>query len=165
MQIVHIVGYNLVWTLTVYGWLWEKTWLGFVASIVYFCLVVKGEGSFSRDLQVMIKIGCLGFLVESFNQFFSIMVYEPSALFAPLWILPLWASFGIFHKYALRFMHHRIELALVLGGPVGAFTYWMASRIMDVSFGTHQWVIIGLEWAVLMVGLGCVFSKKSNDLR
>jgi hypothetical protein len=110
MKIIHFICYNLVWISTVYGWLLEKYWLGFFVSLVYGGLVIRGEGNVSRDLEVIIKITCLGFLVESINQSFSIMVYQPGAMVAPLWILPLWASFGIFYKYALKFIHRRLFL-------------------------------------------------------
>lgn len=75
----------------------------------------------------------------------------PLSLWAPAWILALWALFATLLRGPLSWLHGRPLLAAVLGGVGGPLSYLAAVRLGAGSFQdtTQAMLILAAGWAVM----------------
>lgn len=75
----------------------------------------------------------------------------PLSLWAPAWILALWALFATLLRGPLSWLHGRPMLAAVLGAVSGPLSYLAAVRLGAGSFPdtTQAMLILAAGWAVM----------------
>ncbi|WAC72708.1 DUF2878 domain-containing protein [Roseateles sp. SL47] len=75
----------------------------------------------------------------------------PAALWAPVWILALWALFATLVRGPLSWLHGRPWLAALLGAIGGPMSYLAAVRLGAGRFPdpTQSLLVLGMGWAVM----------------
>lgn len=150
------IGYQLVWFAIVLS-----------AAYGYGCFAPLALAPFAAwylsrrdgllDARLMILAALIGLLLDSLLAAPQLVIYAsafPSERAAPLWIVTLWAAFGLTLRHSFRFLHGRPWAAVVLGAIgaplayVGAGHGWHA-----VAFPRGTWLavlVLGAGWAIAL---------------
>lgn len=150
------IGYQLVWFAIVgsaaYGY-------GRFAPIALapFAAWYLSRRDGLLDARLMILAALIGLLFDSLLAASQLVVYAsafPSEHAAPLWIVTIWAAFGLTLRHSFRFLHSRPWTSAALGAIgaplayVGAGHGWHA-----VAFPRGTWpavLALGAGWAIAL---------------
>lgn len=168
----NLVGYQLVWFAAVIGAGQGNVWSGVLAAGVF----VVGQWTWSRqraaDARLIVVALLLGQVIEGSlarNGVVTFAAAWPSANFAPLWILAVWAAFAMTLNHSLGFLQGRTWLSAVFGAVGGPLAYLSAARGWGaVQFAEPMWralAWLALAWAVAMPLLAHLAQRWTNDSR
>lgn len=150
-----LIGYQLVWFAAVIGAGRGLAWPGIVGMLLYAACQLAAAGHYKADLSLMATAAVLGLVVDGGLIRAGLASYAapwPSAMWAPAWILALWATFALTLTQSLRWLQTRLWLAALLGAIGGPLAYLGASRGWQVvSFADPLWhglAWLGIGWAL-----------------
>ena len=170
---LNAIGYQVVWFCAVIGagrgaWWWGP--LAAVAFIAWQVAVSPHKRTDLRLLAVALVCGCVLDGVLAATGWARHAAPWPSASFAPVWILSIWASFAVTLTQSLRFLQGHPWLAFALGAIGGPMAYSGAARAFDaLSFSEPRWhalAWLSLGWAIampLLAGLTTRWVRREGD--
>ena len=106
-----------------------------------------------RALVVIATALAAGLLLDSLMERAGVMTLSRAWMplpFTPIWLLSLWAGFGLYIAIGLDFMHGRFPLAAVAGLLGGPLAYRAGVPFGAVSLPDSEWAslgILGCAWA------------------
>ncbi|MGJ8682512.1 DUF2878 domain-containing protein [Paraglaciecola sp.] len=147
---LNIIGFNLSWFgLILFGhWFIPVTavWLAFH---LYACDSRKVEA------KLILSVTLLGTLIDSTLLNVGILIIEDHVII-PLWFIMLWAVFTSTIRHSLQFLKHSYVLQFVVGFCTAPLSYLGGASLSPIELGYSQvntFLIIGLIWGVLMIGI------------
>lgn len=165
---VNAVLFQLMWLVAVGGAAHGWWYAGPVAVIIF------GAWQFSRSAQpradafLVVCAMVLGGIADSVLAHTHLIAYAapfPSAEFAPIWIVALWASFALALNYSLRWLRGRYVLAMIFGALGAPLSYWIAANTWHaVTLATpltQTLLAIALMWMIVTPVL-CFLAARFN---
>ena len=105
------------------------------------------------DLKLAILTAILGFLVDSLMLRFEVYKLPNNALYAPIWLVCLWALFSMSLRLSMRWLWSRLWLSALLGAIFGPISYAAGSKLGILDFGSPKLVCLALSslsWMIAM---------------
>ena len=165
-----LIGYQLVWFAAVIGAGHGSAWPGIVGMLLYAACQLAAARHYKADLSLMATAIVLGLVVDGGLIRSGLASYAapwPSAMWAPAWILALWATFALTLTQSLRWLQTRLWVAAMLGAIGGPLAYLGASRGWQVvSFADPAWrglSWLGIGWALATPTLAWLAGRWSID--
>jgi len=128
---INTIVFQLVWMAAVGGAANGYWWAGPVALAVFaaYQLSVSTQARSDAILVVIaVAIGAVGDSLLAQLHFVKYTSPVPSAEFAPLWILALWASLALTINHSLAFLQRDLRVAAVLGALSAPLSFSIAAR-------------------------------------
>lgn len=156
-KVGNAIASQLVWLIAVRGAARGFGWAGPVAIVVFALLQVHSNTAIRRDMWAIASCVVLGFACDSTFAATGLVRYAspgPWPNLAPMWIVALWASFGLTLHHSLSFLQARLWLAVALGALFGPLSYyaaadaWQAVELAQPPVATLA--VIALAWAIAM---------------
>ncbi|MFD0737776.1 DUF2878 domain-containing protein [Lysobacter koreensis] len=150
------IGYQVVWFVAVVSAARGEPWTAAAVALVFVAAQWLASSQRDSDARLVVCALAIGMLFDGLLAASGWLRYASPApaLFAPAWILAVWAAFAMTLNHSLAFLrgHHRI--AAVFGAVGGSLAYLAAARGFDaVSFVEPGWralALLALGWAVAM---------------
>jgi hypothetical protein len=165
---VCLIGYQLVWFCAVIGAEHGLAWPGVAGMLTYAAFQLGILRNFSTDLSLMAAAIVMGSLVDGTLAYSGLASYSapwPSASFAPIWIVSLWATFSMTFTISLAYLQKRLWLAVLFGAIGGPIAYMSASRGFHVvTFTDPSWrglLVLGAGWALATPILAWIAGRSS----
>jgi len=165
-----LIGYQLVWFAAVIGAGHGLAWPGIVGMLLYAACQLVAARHYKADLCLMATAIVLGLVVDGGLIRSGLASYAapwPSSVWAPAWILALWATFALTFTQSLRWLQTRLWVAAVLGAAGGPLAYLGASHGWQVvSFADPAWrglSWLGVGWALATPALAWLARRWSID--
>lgn len=152
----NLLGYQAAWLAVVWSAGRDRAWIGMLSCAAF----IGWQWSISRmraaDMRVVLAALACSLLVDGVLALSGLLRYAAPhpGLPAPLWIVLLWAAFGMTMNYSMAWLgRHPWVAALVatIGGPLA---YLGAARGFGaVVFPTPAWpalLYLAVTWAVAL---------------
>jgi Protein of unknown function (DUF2878) len=154
---INAIVFELVWLAAVGGAGRGIWWAGPLALSVFFGYQVHAS-PLARADGMLVALACVvGFLADSLLARSGLVVYAaavPSAQWAPLWIVALWANLALALNHSLAFLQRRLPWAALLGAIAAPLSYFFAEHawhaVVLASPLTTTLLALAASWAVLM---------------
>ena len=128
---LNVIGFQVVWMITVGGAAHDVWWAGPVAVCIFGAYQMTAPQPGRADPRLILLAVMLGFVADSLLVRLHLVVYAspfPSVDFAPMWILALWANLALTLNHSLTYLQQR-PLTAALFGAIGApLSYFFAAR-------------------------------------
>lgn len=153
---INLVGYQLVWLAAVIGAARAQPMLGVATAAIFVVAQLLVSRSRKADAMAMLLALVLGMAIDGGLQASGLLRYASPqpGLFAPVWILAIWAAFALTLNHSLAFLHGRAGLATLLGAIGAPLAYVGAARGSGVvAFTQPAWLgllAVALGWALAM---------------
>jgi hypothetical protein len=154
--IANAVGFNIVWFVTVFGAAGGLAWAGPAALAIFALVQLSMAVRPHYDIAAMTVFAAAGLLIDSAWSLSGALSYAapwPSPLFAPVWLVTLWAAFALTLGHSLGWLRQRKALASLFGLLGGGFSYWVGARVGAVELAIPAWLYaagVGLVWAAAL---------------
>jgi len=115
---INAIVFELVWLAAVGGAGQGLWWAGALALSVFFGYQVRASAHARADAMLAALACVFGFIADSLFARSGLVAYAaavPSAHWAPLWIVALWANLALTLNHSLAFLQQRLPLAALLG--------------------------------------------------
>jgi hypothetical protein len=163
----NLFSFQICWFALVWGGADGRWWLGFAPLALFATWQLALSSQRRSDLATIALALVLGIAIESLMMRFGWFAYatpQPAVWLAPVWMLGLWANFGLTINHSMAFFKPRPALAAGFGLIGAPLTYWLAGRGMQ-ALTTPQplWpslLAIGSAWAVAMPLL-CLAARRT----
>ena len=159
INLVHIACFQLTWFASVMGAARDTALWG-LGGIGLMLLFSAFRNSLRGDLLFACALLPLGWMLDSLWAYTGILDY--GTVFAPLWILLLWASVGLSLNHSMSLFVKRPRLGALLAGGAAPFSYLGGERLGAVvipepfalGFITLSWVCVfyGVFWVADRAG-------------
>ena len=151
---INAIVFELVWLAAVGGAGHDLWWAGPLALSVFFGYQVHNS-PLARADGMLVTLACVvGLLADSLLARSGLVVYAaavPSAQWAPLWIVALWANLALTLNHSLAFLQQRLALAALLGASAAPLSYF---------FAEHAWhaVVLAPPLATTLLALAAIWA-------
>lgn len=151
----NLVGFQIVWFSAVGGAAYGLWWAGPLAAVLFAGLQLMLTRQRGADLRLLLSCCVLGFVIDSLWVQSGWMRFAspwPWPTLAPLWIVAMWAGFGLTVNHSLAGLKRWPLLAAVFGLVGGPLAYWAAARAwgaVEIPGGTIAYLALGIAWAVV----------------
>lgn len=156
LKVVNYLFFNFLWPACIFGAAAQVWWPGALLLAAFMLWHWLSGSSVRGDWLLLLIIVPLGIAVDTLwirLHLLSFATAWPSAQFAPIWIVILWAGLALALNHSLLWLQKRLWLTAVLFLFASPFSYWCGSKFEAVSWLAHDWQVIaatGISWAVLM---------------
>lgn len=139
--------YQAVWFSAVYSAARPSlVWLGPVAVVLSTSLQLLLWSKLRLRALLMMGASLLvGLCVDSLLTFYGVFIPQRTCLpypLAPVWLLSLWAGFGVYIALGLEQLYGRLRLASVAGFFGGALAYRAGVPFGALEFGLTEWLAL-----------------------
>lgn len=150
--LANILGYQCVWFIAVFGATHASPWPAVAAALAFAVLQIARSHRRPADVRAVATSIAAGVAVDGMLAYAGLVTYAaPSpALAAPLWILAIWAAFGLTLGHSLAFLQRRPWLAASLGAAGAPLAYIAAARIGAVRPSGAGLLAIAIAWALVL---------------
>jgi hypothetical protein len=130
--------------------------------------LVLWRSLFSRAVLMLLAASLAGVMIDGALTLAGVLVPYRQVLpypFPPLWLLTLWAGFGVYMATGLELMYGRPRLAVVAGFICGPLAYRGGVPFGALELGENTWVslaVIGLVWAIAFPLLLALAARLAN---
>lgn len=153
-KIINFVMFQLGWLVVVMLGASSVHWAAVlvVAGIVAYHLSVSPDGH--RELKLILLALGIGLVWENILTMSGLVVYEQGqilGMFAPVWIIAMWAMLATTLNVSLRWMHGKTALAFLFGAIGGPLAFIAGQKLGAVSFPDFNMAMLALAigWGVL----------------
>ncbi|MGN6519928.1 MAG: DUF2878 domain-containing protein [Dokdonella sp.] len=163
-MLANILGYQCVWFIAVFGAAHASAWPAVAAASAFALVQITISRRRRGDVYAMAIAVAAGVAIDGMLAHAGLVAYAtPSpALAAPLWILAIWAAFGLTLGHSLAFLQRRPWLAALLGAVGAPLAYLAAARIAAVRPGATGLFAIAVAWA-LVLPLLCRLARQAGE--
>jgi hypothetical protein len=150
--IINFLLFQIGWFACVIGAAYQFPWQGTLVAILIVAYHVLRSNYPSRELGLIVVAVIIGAIWDSLLVWMQMLSYTSgmwSPVFAPYWIIALWALFATTLNVSLRWLKGRRLVALVSGAIAGPLAYYAGYRIGAVHFNemTEALLLLGVGWA------------------
>jgi len=154
---INAIAFEIVWLAAVGGAGHGLWWAGPLALSAFFVYQVSASPLARADIALAAIACAVGFVADSVLARSGVVHYAaslPSAGFAPLWIVALWANLALTLNHSLAFLKQQLPLAAVLGAIAAPLSYFVADRAWHAVALAPPLAVtllaLAASWAVLM---------------
>ena len=169
--LINLIFFQAVWFATVYGPGNGIHWLGLPALVVFSGYHFFSAVTARADFLLAAVARSIGFFGETAYLRFDVLSYafkRPSTVFAPYWILFLWANFALTLNTGLRWLHGQYFMAAGLGFIGAPVAYFSGVKLGAATTGmtpAFAYLAIAVSWALVtpaLIFLARIVSRRSN---
>jgi hypothetical protein len=167
----NLLSFQVCWVAFVWGGASGRWWLGFIPLLVFMAWQLAISHQRRSDLATMAMAFAVGVLIESVMSWagwFGYATPAPGLIAAPLWMLGMWANFGLTINHSMAWFKPRLALGAVFGLLGAPLTYWIAGRAWNaVAIPEPTWpslLAIGVAWAIAMPLLCAIAVRTSAPI-
>ncbi|MEO7433487.1 MAG: DUF2878 domain-containing protein [Dokdonella sp.] len=128
---INTVAFQLVWMVAVGGAAQGLWWAGPIAVCVFAAYQLSVSTEMRSDVLLIILAVVIGAFADSLLAHLQLVRYTspvPSAEFAPLWILALWASLALTINHSMAFLQRDLRIAALFGALGAPLSFSIADR-------------------------------------
>ena len=126
-----------------------------MAGFVLLHVMILGAAS-KPDLLMMLAATLVGLVLDNALGALGLVTYVGSVTmgYAPLWLVMIWAGFGVTLRHSQSIFIRSRSHALLLGALCGPLAYWGGVKLERMTIGgTNAWIAIAVFWAVALTAL------------
>lgn len=152
VKLFNYFSYYVGWLACVYSAAHGISWagVGVVAVLVLVHFVLTH--TLREEITMIVVIGILGTLVDSFQAASGLLTYEGRYAtvpwLGPIWITAIWVLFASTINWSFEWLKGRTRLTVALGAIGGPLSYVAGERIGAVHF-QHNFITTMLVLAVI----------------
>ena len=154
--LLNVVFFQVLWLTSVGGAGRGYWWLGLPVLAVFMIYHFSVSTCRKADAQLLLISVILGFIADTVLLQLGLLRFEqavPSASFAPVWILTLWAGFAMTLNHSMSFFQTRPVWAVMFGFLGGPLAYYIAANVWKAVIFTapplHVYGALALVWAIM----------------
>jgi hypothetical protein len=154
-NVVNLVLFQIGWFACVLSAASGSAWLGILTVVAIVVWHLRIARRLSQELALLSMVGVIGFMFESLQRYYDILVYAPrdaATALAPLWMAALWINFATTLNLSLRWFKQRKLLAVAAGAVAGPIAYYGG---MNLGALTMPQATVALS--SLAIGWGLIF--------
>lgn len=154
--IANLVLFKVVWALSLAGVVLGYAWLGTIGLMMFLSWHAATADTPRADFAVAGVAVIIGLLLDTLYIQSGLIVYRGELLWsgaAPLWILALWANFGLTLNGCLGWLREKRFIAAGLAFICGPLSYYGGIKLGTATITGDAYVLyglIGLAWAVVV---------------
>ena len=148
--LLNALFYQATWFASVLGAARGYWWAGAVVLMVFAAWQLGDRRSRGTDLRLVAVALLCGLVIDSVLAWNHIAFYaapQPSTIWAPVWILVMWAGFALTLNHSLALLQRHLLAGAVLGAVGAPLAYLAAGGFHAVAFAPPSW--IGLAWLAI----------------
>lgn len=147
--------FQIGWFACVLGAATNMSLLGSTIAVLLIAIHLSRVADLRAELYLIAVAITLGFLWESLllsQQWLAYAGSSAGSIFAPYWLVVMWALFAITINVSMAWMKNRWLLAVVMGAIFGPMAFIAGEKLGAVEFLDNQRALIALScgWALLM---------------
>ena len=151
---INFIGFQLGWFACVLGAAYGKTFLGLIAVLLIIALHLYRNSSLA-ELYLILTAMVIGFIWESLlvtSGWLSYGLVADSLVFAPVWLVAMWALFATTINLSMAWLKKRWLLASLMGAVFGPLAFIAGQKLGAVQFLDRSLALLGLAigWALLL---------------
>lgn len=154
--VINFVLFQTVWAISLTGVVYGYPWWGLASLVVFISWHLLTAGTARADLLLALTAVGVGLMVDTLFIQTGLIRYEGRLLYsgiAPLWILGLWANFGLTMNGCMGWLRQRKRLASVLALFFGPLSYYFGIELGAATVRGSAWLLyisIGIAWAIAL---------------
>ena len=157
-KIGNFVAFYLIWFAALFGARLDIIWLGPMTAIAYGIFHFLAQKEYKTELKFAIFVTILGTCIDTMNMHFhvfTITVVNHIAPIVPLWLIAIWASFGLTLKNSMSWLHGRYWLAAACGSIAAPLSYFAGERVNVMAFPNFygSMLTLAILWMLLTPAL------------
>ena len=151
----NLFAFHVGWFACVLGGAHHVPWLGIVVVATLLVLHTNMAVRPGEELKLIAIAALIGFVWESVLVSVGWLAYPSGTLLAgtaPLWVAAMWANFATTLNVSLRWLRGHRLVAVLLGGIIGPFTYYISANHGGVVLAepAAAFASLALAWAILL---------------
>lgn len=151
---LNLVGYQLVWFAAVLGAARGRAEWGLLAGLLFIVAHLVTTALRRDDAGLAVSAVVLGFVVDGGLSWLGWVDYGAAASpWPPLWLLAIWASFGLTLNHSFALSQRHLGITAVVGAAGGPLAYLAAERLGAVQLAVPAWrgvLALALAWALVL---------------
>lgn len=152
-MLLNIIGFQIIW----FGLIFLGTPFVLPAIALIAAHFVYHKQQLAVDLCLMSSCILIGLMLDSLLMHLNVMSFEQhSAMIIPVWLIVLWAAFGLTLNHSLKYFRRHKALTVLAGGIFGALSYMAGERFGAVQLlpeMSSSFITFALIWAPLFFAL------------
>jgi hypothetical protein len=153
--IKNFIGFQIGWFACVVGAAQGYPLVAVAVASIIVILHLLRENNIYIELCLIVSAVFIGLIWESLllaSNWLSYSSSENNALFAPVWLVAMWALFATTINHSMAWLKDRYFLALILGAIFGPLAFIAGENLGAVVFvdRTMALVALALGWSGLM---------------
>ena len=164
VKLYDLVGFKICWVLCAFCSVWGNPYLGPLATSIFILGHLFMVQFNSRDIKIILAAILLGFIFDTLFLYFEFIGYQGSTLYAPLWIIAMWAGFSITLIYTLEKLHNNYLFGALLGLIGGPLSYQAGVGIGSITIANNMaYIVLAIAWAIAIPLLLLLIKKFSTN--
>jgi Protein of unknown function (DUF2878) len=154
--VANAVLFQAAWLIAVAGAARDFWYAGPIAVGLFAVWQLANASQPGTDVLLILFAIASGLVADSAFARSGLITYSspvPSASWAPLWILALWANFALSLNHSLAWLQSKLWLACLFGAIGGPLSYFLAARTWHaVTLAEPSWLTlaaIAVTWALV----------------
>ena len=146
--IADFLGYLACWWAAILGAANGHAWAGPAVALPYLFVHLKWIDPSPAAGRRVVWGTVAGCLVEQGNRMLGVTAYAGDPVFAPAWMVGLWAAFAATSGVSMAWLRGKVVLAAILGAVAGPLTFMAGERLGALTLGPWAAAALAVEWAV-----------------
>lgn len=151
---INFIGFQIGWFACVLGAAYGQTLLAVIAVLFIIALHLYRNSSYA-ELYIILTAMVIGFIWESClvtSGWLSYGLAADSVVFAPVWLVAMWALFATTINLSMAWLKNHWFLASLMGAIFGPLAFIAGERLGAVQFVDRPLALLALAlgWAFLM---------------
>ena len=151
---INFIGFQLGWFACVISAAYGKTFLALIAVLLIIALHLYRNSSLA-ELYLILTATVIGFIWESLmltSGWLSYGLAADSVVFAPVWLVAMWALFATTINFSMAWLKQRWLFASLMGAVFGPLAFIAGEKLGAVQFLDRSLALLALAigWALLL---------------
>ena len=151
---INFIGFQIGWFACVLGAAYGQTLLAVIAVLFIIAQHLYRNSSYA-ELYIILTAMVIGFIWESLlvtSGWLSYGLAADSLVFAPVWLVAMWALFATTINLSMAWLKQRWLLASLMGAVFGPLAFIAGEKLGAVQFLDRLLALLGLAigWALLL---------------
>ncbi|GMV29740.1 MAG: hypothetical protein AMXMBFR59_18650 [Rhodanobacteraceae bacterium] len=151
---LNLVGYQLVWFAAVLGAARGHAEWGLLAGLMFIVAHLMTSAVRRADAALAVSAVALGFVLDGCLSWLGLVEYRAATSpWPPLWLLAIWASFGLTLNHSFALSQRHLGLTAAVGAIGGPLAYLAAERLGAVQLALPAWhgvLALALAWGLVL---------------
>ena len=152
--VINFIGFQIGWFACVIGAAKGQPLLGIICAFLIVAIHLYRNRSYAEFYIILIAI-LIGFVWESLlvaSGWLSYINTADSEIFAPVWLVAMWALFATTINLSMAWLKGRWLAAAVMGAVFGPLAFVAGEKLGAVEFANQSTALMALAlgWACLM---------------
>ncbi len=162
----NVLAFYVCWLACVVGAAQGYPWVGPLCVAVFLFVQWRLKLLTRHHRQLILISMILGFLVDSslsYGSWYRFLTNPPGVVWAPAWMVALWANFALALPVSLAWLRGRWLASALLGGIGGPLSYLAGERLGAISLADGALWLLAIVWALVTPGLVWLTHRESSS--